>query len=73
MFSIFIASTTASTSPALTSCPSDTATETSRPGIGDSRNFDMSGGAFTGISASSLAARGVSTFTCAWLPEWDRR
>src|SRR5262245_51785102 len=50
-FSIFMASTTASTSPALTSCPSLTATEASRPGMGDSRNFDVSGAAFTGISA----------------------
>ena len=48
-FSIFIASTTASASPALMSWPSLTAIEDSRPGIGDSRNFEVSGAALTGI------------------------
>ena len=42
-FSIFIASTTASVSPALTSCPSATAIDTTRPGIGQSSSFDVSG------------------------------
>src|SRR5829696_1755600 len=50
-FSIFIASTTASASPALISWPSLTATDASRPGMGDSRNFEVSGAALTGIRA----------------------
>src|SRR5437762_1612388 len=49
MFSIFIASMTASFSPASTFCPGATATSTSSPGIGDKRNFDRPGGAFTGL------------------------
>ena len=48
-FSIFIASTTASVSPALTSCPSATEMETTRPGIGHRSSFDVSGGSFTGV------------------------
>ena len=35
--------------PALTTSPSLTATETNRPGIGESRNLDRSGGAFSGM------------------------
>ena len=45
MFSIFMASITASFSPACTFWPGCTATSTSRPGMGDSRNLDRSGGA----------------------------
>ena len=33
----------------------------------------MSGGAFSGISASSSAARAVITMTSAWVPQWNRR
>ena len=46
---------------------------TSRPGIGDIRNLDISGGAFTGINLSSLATFGVTTFTFACEPLWNRR
>src|SRR5258708_23295784 len=51
-FSIFIASTTASSSPALTSCPSPTASETRSPGIGDSRKRDRSGGSLARLCDS---------------------
>ena len=54
MFSIFIASITASRSPARTAWPGATATSTSRPGIGDSRKRDRSGGGLNGISALQL-------------------
>src|SRR4029077_5618592 len=60
-FSIFIASTTQSASPARTSCPTSTASDTTMPGIGQSRNFEVSVFSFTGISAASSASRSVST------------
>jgi hypothetical protein len=44
-FSIFMASMTATRSPACTFCPGWTATWTSRPGIGESTYRLMSGGA----------------------------
>jgi hypothetical protein len=47
MFSIFIASTTASGWPASTLSPSPTFSETSRPGIGQMRNRERSGGIFS--------------------------
>ena len=50
MFSIFIASTTASVSPALTSWPGVTAIETIRPGIGERTDLPLSESFFTGIS-----------------------
>src|SRR5262245_14292265 len=62
-FSIFIASTMHSASPARTSCPSLTANDTTMPGIGQSRNFEVSAFSFTGISAASSASRSVSTLT----------
>ena len=68
MFSIFIASITASRSPARTFWPGCTATSTSRPGIGDSRNLLRSGGALYGISACSSAARGDSTSASICVP-----
>src|SRR5262249_31146 len=61
MFSIFIASTTASGSPVLTSWPWLTVTEESRPGIGDNSRREVSEACFSGISASSSAARGDNT------------
>ena len=60
-FSIFIASTTASVSPALTSWPSATLTETTRPGIGQSSILDVSAATFLGMSAASSAASGERT------------
>src|SRR6476660_3236765 len=62
-FSIFIASTTQSASPALTSCPSLTASDTTMPGIGQSKSFEVSAFSFTSISAASSASRSVSTLT----------
>jgi hypothetical protein len=73
MFSIFIASITASRSPARTAWPGATATSTKRPGIGESRKRDRSGGGLNGISACSSAARGDSTRTSAWAPPWLTR
>jgi len=58
-FSIFIASTMASASPALTSWPSATAIERTRPGIGQSSILPVSGGFFTGISLAEAASRSV--------------
>ena len=72
-FSIFIASITASRSPARTACPASTATWTSRPGIGESRKRERSGGGLNGISASSSAARGVSTRASTRAPSWATR
>ena len=43
---------------ALISWPSRTATDTTRPGIGQSKSFDVSGGTLTGIRRSSAAMRG---------------
>src|SRR5439155_21975598 len=60
-FSIFIASTTTSGSPALTSWPSPTTTAVNRPGIGDSTWREVSAAIFAGIIAASSAARGAST------------
>src|SRR5688572_24860326 len=68
MFSIFIASTTASSCPALMSWPSFTEICTSNPGIGDSRYFDMSGGVFSSMWPASAAARGASTWTFSCAP-----
>ena len=45
----------ASACPSKTSSPSATSMRTTRPGIGQSRNFEVSGGAFSGISAASSA------------------
>ena len=72
-FSIFIASMIASFSPALTSWPSATETSRSRPGIGDSRNFDRSGGSFAGISDSRWAARTVITIGSTCRPKCEMR
>ncbi len=60
-FSIFIASTTASISPACTCWPSVTLIDTTRPGIGQISIFDVSGGFLTGINAASAAMRGRRT------------
>src|ERR1700724_1098675 len=49
-FCIFMASTTASVSLALTSCPSVTAIDTTSPGIGHSNFLPVSAAAVTGIS-----------------------
>jgi hypothetical protein len=57
-FSIFMASITATRSPACTFWPGCTATSTSRPGMGDSTYWLMSGGALNGISLCSSAMRG---------------
>ena len=46
MFCIFIASMTNRVSPALTSWPVSTSTETTRPGIGESTRREVSGGFF---------------------------
>ena len=73
MFSIFIASITASFSPARTVWPGTTATSASRPGMGDSKNFDRSGGALNGINRLSSAARGVSTCASICAPSWLTR
>src|ERR1700679_2045920 len=72
-FSIFIASTTASGSPALTSWPTATFTDTTRPGIGQSRNFDVSAATFFGIRPASAAAWGLRTETKACAPPWRKR
>ena len=55
MFSIFIACTTASSSPESTLSPASTASDCSRPGIGESRYLDMSGGLRSGIILASSA------------------
>ena len=67
-FSIFIASTMHKAWPSCTSSPSATSMRTTSPGIGQSRNFDVSGGAFSGISAASSAWRGVRTETARSAP-----
>src|SRR5208337_4293650 len=58
-FSIFIASTMQSCSPALTSCPTLTAIALTRPGIGQSRVFEPSTPFRSIISAASCASRRV--------------
>src|SRR5262249_20097325 len=58
-FSIFMASTTASVSPALTSCPSLTEIETTRPGIGQRTALPESATFFAGISRAAAASRSV--------------
>src|SRR5689334_4221958 len=58
-FSIFIASTTASVSPTLTSWPSFTSIERTRPGIGQSSHLPVSGGFFKGIKRTAVASRSV--------------
>jgi hypothetical protein len=50
-----------------------TATSRSRPGIGESRNFERSGGTFFGISASMRAALAVITVALTCLPKWTTR
>ena len=72
-FSIFIASTTASGSPALTSCPTTTAMERTSPGIGHNSAFDVSAAFFANISAASCASRFVYTRASAAAPAWERR
>ena len=44
-----------------TSSPSATAIETTRPGIGESRSFEVSGGTFSGMGRASSAWRGGMT------------
>jgi hypothetical protein len=58
-FSIFIASTTASASPAFTSCPSLTEIETTRPGIGQRTALPESATFFSGISRTAAASCSV--------------
>src|SRR6202042_3963914 len=58
-FSIFIASTMQSCSPALTSCPTLTAIVLTRPGIGQSRKREPSAPLCSIISAASCASRRV--------------
>src|SRR5262245_33125512 len=58
-FSIFIASTTASVSPALTSWPSATAIETTSPGIGQRRDLPLSAVRLAGIRRAAAASRSV--------------
>ena len=50
-----------------------TKSETSSPGMGESRNRDRSGGSLIGMSAASSAARGVSTRASIAAPRWLRR
>src|SRR4029077_10411320 len=59
MFSIFMASTTASESPGCTSWPSAALIALTRPGMGQSSTFEVSAAAFAGISAASAASRWV--------------
>ena len=73
MFSIFIASMTARRSPACTCWPTATATCTSRPGIGDSRNLLVSGGALCFIHVASAPARGDTIITSMRAPSLDIR
>src|SRR6476659_5091464 len=56
-FSIFIASTPQSASPALTS------SDTTMPGSGQSRNFEVSAFSLTGIRAASSVSRSVTAST----------
>src|SRR6516165_3141901 len=58
-FSIFIASTTASVSPALTSWPSLTDIDTTRPGMGQRTALPESAAFFGGISRAAAASRSV--------------
>lgn len=60
-FSIFMASITATRSPACTFWPTCTATSTSRPGMGESTYRLMSGGALNGMSRCSSAMRRDTT------------
>ena len=62
-FCIFIASTTASVSPDLTSCPSLTAIDTTSPGIGHSSFLPVSAADVTGISRAADASLSVKTLT----------
>ena len=62
-FCIFIASTTASVSPDLTSCPSLTAIDTTSPGIGHSSFLPVSAADVTGISRAAAASLSVKTLT----------
>ena len=50
---------TASGSPALTSCPTATEIALTRPGIGQSSTLPVSAATFSGISAASSASRCV--------------
>ena len=52
-FSIFMASTMGRVSPALTSWPSTTAMEMTRPGIGQRKALPLSATFFTGISRAA--------------------
>ena len=54
------------------SLPDQPARTGSRPGIGDSRNLDRSGGSFSGIRDSSSAARALITMKSAQVPQWNR-
>ncbi len=63
MFCIFMASMTATVSPALTSWPTVTAMETTRPGMGDWISLEVSAACFSGRRANSSAIRGVRTRT----------
>ena len=56
-----MASTTASVSPALTSCPSLTAIDTTRPGIGQSSFLPLSEAVVTGIKRAEAASASVQT------------
>ena len=58
-FSIFIASTMQSCSPTFTSWPTLTAIDLTRPGIGQSSDFEPSAPLFSCISAASSASRRV--------------
>src|SRR5262249_55101781 len=60
-FSIFMASTTARVSPALTSCPSVTAMESTSPGMGQRRALPESASLLSGISRAASASRSVNT------------
>ena len=67
-FCIFIASTTASVSPDLTSCPSLTAIDTTSPGIGHSSFLPVSAADVTGISRAAAASLSVKTLTATSKP-----
>src|SRR5690349_12594985 len=72
-FSIFIASTMASGSPALTSWPTSTAIDTISPGIGQSSLRAASDRTRSGIRRASSASRPVYTRATISIPRWLNR
>jgi hypothetical protein len=68
IFSIFIASTTASGWPASTLSPSPTLSAVSRPGIGQIRYLERSGGTFSIMKRLSSATWAGSTSTTCEAP-----